>query len=70
MHVLMLDGIRQGWVQEGSTSCGRAGLDSGVVLFVALWDSTSWASAEKRLVGTTKPGLWKNYYGAGTCRGP
>lgn len=55
---------------EGSTGYCRARLDSGDGIFVALWDSTSWGSAEQSLVGTMKPGLFKNYYGAGTCRGP
>ena len=55
---------------EGMTGCCRAGLDSGDGIFTALRDSTSWGSVEQSLVGTMKPGLFKDYYGAGTCRGP
>jgi len=62
--------MAQGRVLEGLADYCRAGLDSGRGIFVALRDSTSWHSAEQSLVVTMKPGLFKNYYGAGSCRGP
>lgn len=65
-----LVGMGQGRVLEGSTGYCRTGLHSRDGIVVALWDSTSWGSAEQSLVGTMKLGLIKNYYGARTCKGP
>lgn len=50
------------WLLWGKVGCCRPGLDSGDGIFVASWDSTS---VEQSLVGTMKPGLFKNCYGVG-----